>query len=486
MTLVEQSPILADVVLSDGTLLSSLIDHDRHEVALRMLSDPEIYQIELNRLFARTWIPVGHESEIPNEGDFMLRRIGEDPVIVVRQATGEVTVMLNVCPHRGMQICRSDSGNAPRFRCPYHAWVFGRDGKFMGAPFEKEMYGDTLEAGDVDLERARVETLGGMIFANWDPKAPTLSEHFGDFKWYLDLILERTNGGYEVVGPPQRSLVKSNWKGPAEQGSVDGYHGLGLHRSFTDLGLSVRGSTAAEAGLLSVDISANGGGIRCTPTQPEFLKALEDGRPFSVTIEEAEELLNELPPVGMTREMVPELRQNLTDDQVRVLAGYYPSAGQAFPTFELLHINGPVLKDPNKETLVAGEPGAGLWAGEVAPTLVLHTWGPRGVDAFEIWTWVLAERDASPEVKERARKVAVQTFGSSGTIEMDDGEAWPSQTAAARGARGRKVTFKYRAFRHHSPPPNWPGPGQVHTGATGDDGQWQWWQRYFRFMLGEE
>ncbi|MDT5081478.1 MAG: hypothetical protein QOJ80_6115 [Mycobacterium sp.] len=485
MTTLKRSK-LAEPVLSDGTRLRDLIDHDKHEVALRMLSDPEIYTLELDRLFARTWIPVGHESEIPSTGDFVLRRIGEDPVIVVRQPSGGVEVLLNVCPHRGMQVCRSESGNAPRFRCPYHAWAFGRDGHFLGAPFEKDMYGDALKDNDsVNLEQARVEMLGGVIFANWDPEAPELAEFFGDFKWYLDLILCRTRGGYEVLGPPQRSIVRSNWKGPAEQGSVDGYHGLGLHRSFSDVGLMQRGTTAAEAGLLSVDISANGGGIRCMPTQPRFLEALEDGRPYSITVDEAEQLLLAQPPVGMTPEMVPELRECLTDDQVRVLAGYYPSAGQAFPTFELLHINGPVLQDPARSNLKDRD-GANIWAGDLAPTLVLHTWGPRTVDSFEIWTWVLAERDAPPAMKEAARKVAVQTFGSSGTIEMDDGEAWPSQTASARGAKGRKVTFKYHAFREHTPPPEWPGPGQVHTGATGDDGQWQWWQRYFRFMLGEE
>jgi len=474
-----------DVVLSDGTRLLDLIDYDKHEVALRVLSDPEIYRLELDRLFARTWIPVAHESEIPKVGDYVLRRVGEDPVIVVRQDSGGIEVLLNVCPHRGMQVCRSDSGNAPRFKCPYHAWVFRRDGRFQGAPFEKDMYGDALDPEYLSLERARVELLGGMIFANFDPEAPGLDEHFGDFKWYLDLILCRTRGGYEVVGPPQRALIRSNWKGPAEQGSVDGYHGIGLHRSFTDLGLSPRGTTPATAGLLSVDISANGGGIRCMPTLPQFLDALEDGRPFEVTVDQAEQLLADNPPVGMTTDMVPELRECLTDEQVRVLAAYYPSAGQAFPTFELLHINGPVLRDPSRSAIGDRE-GTTMWAGEVASTLVLHTWGPRGVDAFEIWTWVLAERDATPEMKEAARKVAVQTFGSSGTIEMDDGEAWPSQTAAARGARGRRVTFKYHAFRDHTPPPGWPGPGQVHTGPTGDDGQWQWWQRYFRFLSGEE
>jgi hypothetical protein len=69
---------------------------------------------------------------------------------------------------------------------------------------------------------------------------------------------------------------------------------------------------------------------------------------------------------------------------------------------------------------------------------------------------------------------------------MDDGEAWPSQTRSARGGMGRREKFRYHAFHGHNPPPEWPGPGTIHTGITRDDGQWGWWQRYFRLMLGEE
>lgn len=192
------------------------------------------------------------------------------------------------------------------------------------------------------------------------------------------LILCRTEGGYQVVGPPQRAVVRANWKGPGEQGSVDGYHGLGLHRSFRDVGLSPRGTTAAEAGLLSVDISASGGGIRCMPTQPRFLQALVDRSPFTVSLGEAEDLLRRNPPVGMTPDMVPELSDHLSEDQRRVLAGYCPSAGQAFSTFELLHINGPVLRNPDRGFNGDGERGVARWAGDLAPTLVLHTWGRQG------------------------------------------------------------------------------------------------------------
>src|SRR5271156_273432 len=106
-------------VLSDGTPLRELVDFDKREVSMRVLSDPEIYRLELKRIFARSWGLVAHESEIPAAGDFVLRSIGADPVIVTRDAAGKVNVLLNVCSHRGMEICWADEGNAPTFKCPY-------------------------------------------------------------------------------------------------------------------------------------------------------------------------------------------------------------------------------------------------------------------------------------------------------------------------------------------------------------------------------
>jgi len=467
MTVDERTRLRGDIPLYDGTMLSELIDYDRREVDLRVLSDPQVYRLELDRLFGRTWIMVGHETEIPNPGDFVLRYIGEDVVIVSRQQDGSIAILLNVCAHRGMQVCRAARGNASTFSCPYHAWVFGQDGHFVGAPFEREMYGEALDKSQLGLQRARAETLGGVIFGNWDPNAPSLREFFGDLTWYLECLLCRTDAGLEVLGTPQRSLVRANWKCPAEQGSVDGYHAIGLHRSFAELGFFGTGNTAEAAGLYSIDISASGGGLRCQ-TASGLPFTVNDGWRQAVPLDPAQAIA-QAPPPGLTAELVPELRNHLSAEQVELIAAGGPSVGQAFPTFEFLYFYGPL-----SETEPPG------------PVIALHTWGPKGPDAFEIWTWVLAERDAPEALKEAGRKAAIRSMGSSGMVEMDDGEAWPSQTRSARGAIGGRQRFRYHAFHGHNPPEDFPGPGEVHTGITRDDGQWGWWQRYFRFMLGEE
>src|SRR6202034_3331212 len=98
----------AGPMLSDGTSVASLINLDRKTASLRLFSDPEVYEAEQRYLFGRCWNIVAHASEIPDAGDYVMRRIAGDSVIVTRDRDGEVSVLLNVCAHRGMQVCRSE------------------------------------------------------------------------------------------------------------------------------------------------------------------------------------------------------------------------------------------------------------------------------------------------------------------------------------------------------------------------------------------
>src|SRR5690606_38862969 len=130
-----------------------------------------------------------------------------------------ISALLNACSHRGMPLCRDEKGRSQTFKCPYHGWAFNKRGKFVGAPFEKEMYGNTLrEAGDdIALRKAQTAMLGGMIFINWDLEAEPFESYLGEAGWYLRAALERTDKGLEVVGPPQRHIMRANWKLLAEQ-----------------------------------------------------------------------------------------------------------------------------------------------------------------------------------------------------------------------------------------------------------------------------
>ena len=122
--------------------LSSVVsDVRRGMIPAHVYGDPEIFAAERDRLFARSWVFLAHESEIPDPGDYVVRRVLADSFIVARDEAGVVRVMFNMCLHRGMQVCRAEMGNASHFRCPYHAWTYRNDGRLAGLPFHEEAYG---------------------------------------------------------------------------------------------------------------------------------------------------------------------------------------------------------------------------------------------------------------------------------------------------------------------------------------------------------
>ena len=103
-------------------------------VSRHIFSDRAVYEQELERIFARCWLFLCHESQVPKAGDFFSTYMGEDPVLVTRDSQGKLGAFLNVCRHRGNRVCRADSGNASAFVCAYHGWTYGNDGKLIAVP----------------------------------------------------------------------------------------------------------------------------------------------------------------------------------------------------------------------------------------------------------------------------------------------------------------------------------------------------------------
>ena len=112
--------------------ISGLVDTDHGRISRRIFIEPEIYQDELRNVFARCWLFLCHDSQIPRPGDFFTTNMGEDPVLVVRDSAGTVSAFLNVCRHRGNRLCRAGDGNAASFICAYHGWTYGNDGRLTG------------------------------------------------------------------------------------------------------------------------------------------------------------------------------------------------------------------------------------------------------------------------------------------------------------------------------------------------------------------
>ena len=156
----------------------------------RIYSDQEIFDEEMEKIFKQVWIPVCHESEVPEAYDFRTTSIAKEPIIVVRGPDNEVRAFLNVCPHRGMRLERrtagnfiegQPSGNPKHMTCMFHAWQFDMKGNCVDIPRAKEGYQERLTKEDVGLRRLRCEVrFGGFIWVTLNDKVEQKLETWAD------------------------------------------------------------------------------------------------------------------------------------------------------------------------------------------------------------------------------------------------------------------------------------------------------------------
>jgi phenylpropionate dioxygenase-like ring-hydroxylating dioxygenase large terminal subunit len=449
----------------NGAPPDALVDKANRRVSLQACSDPNVFELELERIFARAWIYVAHESEVPNAGDFVHRYIGNDPVLVVRGRDGTIRILLNSCPHRGMAVCSAEAGTSRTFRCPYHGWTFAEDGRLIGVTAENAYYGPDFDRTELGLRSFRCDTHAGLVFGTWDQGAPPLRDYLGGMCWYLDMMLCRTDAGLEVAGAPQRFIVQANWKLAAEQFAGDSYHTLTLHRSMQEIGFA-NSKEFFDALWGSASIRFPSGHVA------GFRDARGRARAGAAAAVDALEVL---PPAGVTPELLDQLDHNLSDEQRAFMRLYPPGplGGGIFPNLFV-----PTLPNPTAN-------------GEIGAVISPRTWMPRSVDTFEMTVWTLVERDAPDEFKERCREANTLHFGISGVVEQDDAEAWTGIQRGLRGPVGRAQWLDYRAHRPASPPDPewWPGPvdggAEVRKGFERDDGGWAWWLRWAQFMGGQ-
>jgi phenylpropionate dioxygenase-like ring-hydroxylating dioxygenase large terminal subunit len=415
-----------------------LADVRRGMIPAHIYNDRTLFELEKERIFGRTWIFVGHESEIPEPGDYVVRRVLEDSFIIARDEQGNVGAHFNMCLHRGMQVCRAEMGNASHFRCPYHGWSYRNDGRLMGLPFHEEAYG-----GEEGFERKGARLLSapnlaeynGMIFLNLDPDAAPLEDYLGDFRFYLDFYTKQSGSGIELRGP-QRWRVQANWKIGAENFAGDMYHTPQTHTSVVEIGL-FREPKAEKRKDGATYWAGNGGGTTYK---------LPDG-----------DLDDRLRYVGYPQEMVERMKQHLSDDQLRVIGadGFMISAASVFPNLSFVH-NWPRVADSD----------------DVLPFISVRQWQPISENETEILSWFAVDAEAPEEYKALSYKAYLMCFGSTGMFEQDDVENWVSLTNTAAGSMARRLLLNSRmGIRQDGTevvPPltgsEFHGPGVAHTG----------------------
>lgn len=207
--------------------LAMLVQPDR--VHRSVYTDPEIFDFEMERVFGRAWLVLGHTSQVPNPGDYFTTRMGREPVIVTRKNEKEISVLINRCMHRGAMVCAEGRGNTERFVCPYHGWSYDRAGVLQAVPFAGGYEKDKLPKGLKAVPRVAVYR--GFIFGSLAETGPALEEFLGPAKASFDDFVDRAPGGaLEVAGGVFKHAYNGNWKLMLEN-HLDGAHPAWVHAS---------------------------------------------------------------------------------------------------------------------------------------------------------------------------------------------------------------------------------------------------------------
>ncbi|MBI3757834.1 MAG: Rieske 2Fe-2S domain-containing protein [Deltaproteobacteria bacterium] len=239
----------------------------------------DILACERERIFAKCWIYAGHESEIPNAGDFRSRRVAGRPIILVRGDDGQVRVLLNTCTHRGALVCREQAGAARTFQCPYHAWTFNNCGELVGVPGE-DAYSPSFNRKEFALGTPpRVESYRGLVFVNFNAGAEALVDYLAGAKEYIDLVCDQSAVGMEIVHGSQLYSIRANWKLLVEN-SIDGYHGLPTHQRYMSFLAEIGGMDLSTVTRLRGAAKSLGNGHSVIEYEPPWGRLVAKWAPY--------------------------------------------------------------------------------------------------------------------------------------------------------------------------------------------------------------
>lgn len=427
--------------LSNNEHLEEIVRPHEGLISRRIFADPEIYQMEVDRIFGRGWFFLGHESEIPKAGDLVSRQCGLDPTILLRDDEGVIRAFLNTCRHRGMRVCRTDRDNARFLRCPYHGWVYHNNGRLASAGAESH-YGK----GELDKESlglipvAQLGIYRGLIFATWDADAPSLENWLGDMKWYLDIIFGRT-GEIEFVGVPQIWEVDCAWKF-ATDNFTDNFHVFWAHQSLVSLGLLPNFvDFAAHGHMVTIDHGHILHFVQGAPND-EHTKGL-----------------------GLPKVMWARFKENLSPAQADIAMKHGYSAGTVWPNFHWLQLTSAA----DTESTPVG-------------ILNIRLEVPISPTRTRMYSWFAIDRSAPADYRKASYESYVRNFGPSGIFDQDDMENWEDCTVTAVGPAAKRYTLHHKMGLNRKTAADWGGPGVAYPDSYGEMTQRAWYGEWLNRM----
>ena len=206
--------------------IKELLNNQQEDWSLdqKFYKDTSIFDLEKHNIFYNSWIFIGHESQIPNKGDFFVYKLLDEEIIVLRNKENKEKAFFNVCRHRGSRVCLEEKGNTSRFSCPYHSWTYNLDGKLLAAKSLRE----GIDKSKLGLHPCNIESASGMLLINLSDNPQSLKNLQSDLKEPFEMF------GFKdlKVAAHKNYPIASNWK-LAVENYQECYHCAPAHPEYS-------------------------------------------------------------------------------------------------------------------------------------------------------------------------------------------------------------------------------------------------------------
>lgn len=393
--------------------LASLVEPDR--VHRDLYVDADLYQAEVERLWARAWVYLGHESQVPNVGDYYTTNVAGQSLILLRKSATDVIALMNRCAHKGSQLVHERHGNCGKLlRCPYHAWTYRLDGSLLSIPLKNDYEGTQLSScpsGKGLSGPGATANYKGFVFVRISDSGPDFESYFDEALDTIDNIVARApEGGVEVLGQPLRNIIRCNWKLYLENVN-DTVHPISTHES------------AAHA---AKHVSEH------LPEDSDTVLAMEQLLPFGAGYSFYSEMGARVLPHG----------HSVLGTKFSIHTGYGP-----LPDYQTA-LEARHGKDETERILNFSPQNTVFYpsmAAKASP-MVLRVIRPISVNETLIETWAFAPKNAPARLRQRAASYARLVFSPMSVVAHDDVHLFESQQHGLHCA-GNEWLSLHRGYR---------------------------------------